>query len=360
MQSAPSPLRDLVHALALAVLLAVALYYGRPYLAPIAVAVLIWFLINALADAVQSRIPRAPYWAATLAALATLFGLMLFVARIIAENATALSTGLEGVEARLLATLNGLLDRFGLNHRVDLEVLLSGLRLEALARDAFDAARALASDVVLVFLYVMFLLVDQRFYVAKLNALIPDPDRRAVVRAALRHVADEVRAYLWLMTLISAGVGVATWAICLIFGVSGAGFWGFLAFGLNFIPTIGSILAVTFPVVYALLQFDQPTALLAMIPALAAVQFVAGEVVLPRVMGDRLNMSSFVILLSLVVWGALWGPVGMFLAIPIMVILMIAFAQFPATRPIAIGLSRAGAVAAAARADEADLVRRPD
>ncbi|MGF1659615.1 MAG: AI-2E family transporter [Rubrimonas sp.] len=353
MQTAPSHLRDLVHLLALAVLLAVALYYGRPYLAPIAVAVLIWFLINALADALRARAPRVPGWAATLAAVATLFGLMLFVARIIAENAGALSAGLDGVEAKLLATVDAVLARFGLEHRVDFEMLLSGLRLEALARDAFDAARALVGDVVLVFLYVMFLLVDQRFYVAKLNALVPDPARRAALRATLRHVAEEVRAYLWLMTLISAGVGVATWAICLLFGVSGAGFWGFLAFGLNFIPTIGSILAVTFPVIYALLQVDSAAPVLAMIAMLAGVQFLAGEIVLPRVMGDRLNMSGFVILLSLVVWGALWGPVGMFLAIPIMVILMIVFAQFPATRPIAIGLSRAGAVADAGRGEAA-------
>jgi predicted PurR-regulated permease PerM len=126
------------------------------------------------------------------------------------------------------------------------------------------------------------------------------------------------------------------------FGVAGAAFWGFPAFTLNFIPTIGSILGVAIPCVYALLTLPDPAVLLLLAPALAAVQFTAGEVVLPRVMGDRLNLSAFAILLLLVIWGAMWGPAGMFLAIPITVILMIVFAEFATTRPIAIALSRTG------------------
>ncbi len=347
MQAHHPALQTLVFSLALASLLAVTLFYGRPYLTPIAVAVLIWFLINALAEALRQRAPRLPDWAAYAAAVAVLFGAVLFVGRVITENASALSAGLSGVETRLIDAANQLLERLGLEHRVEMEAVMQGLRFEDLAREVFDAARGFASDVVLVFLYVMFLLVDQRFYVAKLEAIAPDARKRAGLRATLRHMADEVRAYLWLMTLISAGVGVTTWAICAVAGVSGAGFWGFLAFGLNFIPTIGSILAVAFPALYALLQFDDPSRLLALVPALAALQFVAGEIVLPRVMGDRLNLSSFVILLSLVLWGAVWGPVGMFLAVPIMVIVMIVLAQFPSTRPIAIGLSRSGVVGSA-------------
>ena len=337
-------LRTVFFAVGAPVLLIAALALGRPYLVPIAVAVLIWFLINAMAEGLRRAIPALPFLVATIVSVAILFGVVLGAIELVANNVSALGQGLRGVDDELVALINKTLASIGLEQRIDMEAVLRGLRLEDLARDALDAARSLASDVSLVFLYVMFLLVDQRYYMTKLEILLPDPNRRRVVRETLRRIADETRAYLWLMTLISAGVGFFTYLICMIFGLAGAGFWGFVAFGLNFIPTIGSILAVAFPALYGLLQLESDVAFLGLAAALGGLQFAAGEIVLPRVMGDRLNLSSFVILLSLVAWGAMWGPAGMFLAIPIMVILMIVLAEFPMTRPIAVALSKTGAL----------------
>lgn len=338
----PMSLRDLFFALAVVMLLATGLALGRPYLVPIAVAVLIWFLINAMAEAMQRAVRGAPWWLVQLLAVAVLFGAIVLMGRIVAGSLAALAEGIEGIDAALVGAVNGVIARLGFSQRLTLDLLHDGIDLESLFRLAFDAVRGIASNVSLVFLYVMFLLVDQRFYRAKLTALVPDAGHRAALDETLRAVADTTRSYLWVMTAISAGVGVLTGVVCLLFGVPGAAFWGFLAFALNFIPTIGSILAVAIPAVYALLSVPGDAVLLGMVPLLSAVQFIAGEVVLPRVLGRRLNLSAFVILLSLVLWGALWGPVGMFLAIPIMVILTILFAAFPATRPIAIALSRDG------------------
>lgn len=162
--------------------------------------------------------------------------------------------------------------------------------------------------------------------------------------ATLDAIGQEARIYLWLMFVISLGVGVMTFVICTLFSVKGAAFWGFLAFGLNFIPTIGSILAVIFPAIYALLTFDDPAALGGLIVSLSALQFVAGEVLLPRMMGRHLNLSAFVVLLSLVFWGTLWGPVGMFVGIPITVIAVFVCSHMPGGRPIAILLSRDGRI----------------
>jgi predicted PurR-regulated permease PerM len=341
---APVRLVDLFHGLGFLLALVAALALGRDYLVPIAVAVLVWFLINAVRGGLLRALPRLPFPAATAASVGLFFGLVVAMISVIANNVAALGAGLVGVDDELIDLINRGLAALGLDQRVDLEGVLRGMRIEDLARAALGAARTLASDAALVFLYVMFLLIDQRYYEPKLRALAPDPGRRRALRLTLARIGEEVRAYLWLMTLISAGVGLGTWAICAAFGVAGAGFWGFLAFALNFIPTIGSISAVAFPAIYALLQFEGDAALLGLVGALSALQFVAGEVVLPRVMGDRLNLSSFVILLSLVVWGAMWGPAGMFLAIPIMVILTITLAQFPRTRPVAAALSKAGGV----------------
>ena len=146
------------------------------------------------------------------------------------------------------------------------------------------------------------------------------------------------------MTVVSILVGLFTYAIAEYFGVRGAGFWGFLAFALNYIPTIGSFLGVLFPAAYAVVQFDNVETVLLFVLLLGVVQFVMGNLLLPRMTGDRLNLSQFVVILSLTVWGAIWDAAGLFLAVPIMMVLAIVLAQVDSTRPIAILLSQDGQV----------------
>ncbi len=317
---------------------------GRELLIPIAVAILIWFLIGALANAMAGPPERRrfPIVIAKVLAVGLIFGMMIGAGRIVAENAAALGGGLNFRNSALLAQLQAVAEDFGLADRFNAEWLREQLLLGELPGRVLDFARSLVGNTSLIFLYVLFLLLDEPFFDAKLRALISDDARRAYLSRTLSQIGRDARLYLWLMFLISFGVGLATYVFCSAFGVAGAGFWGFIAFVLNFIPTIGSILAVVIPCVYALLTLDDPLMLLGLITALAATQFVAGEIVLPRVMGDRLNLSSFVILFALVLWGVLWGPVGMFLAIPVTVILASVCARFENGRPIAILLSKDG------------------
>ncbi|MEM8791203.1 MAG: AI-2E family transporter [Pseudomonadota bacterium] len=332
-------------ALALVTLIIACLALTRDYAVPIAIAVLIWFLINGLADGLR-RLPgvgeRLPRGLAQVFSALILFAALFVSARIVVQNATALGATITEADGPIVDALRTLIADFGLEDRFRPRTLIETLRLEDLIAPALTTAQGLISDAAIVILYVMFLLIDERFFPAKLNALFPDPARRARLTETIGEIAEETRAYLWLMSMLSAGVALATYAICSAVGLEGAGFWGFLAFALNFVPTIGSITAVVLPAVYGLLTLADPTQLAILIAGLAATQFIAGEVVLPRIMSDRLNLSSFVILLVLIVWGAIWGPAGMFLAIPITVILAMICAKFEGTRAIAILLSRDG------------------
>jgi len=346
LRSAQRPL----FALAFLALAIACLALARDELVPVAVAILIWFLINALAGAIR-RVPGlGPALPAVLpktVSVLVLFGLLWLGGRVVVANVAELGRGVTDVaggEEVALAKIEALLARIGIETDIPAEEIYRLLAFDRLIGWALATARGLISDASLVVLYVLFLLVDERFYDAKLRALVPDDVRRAEIRAGLAHISSETRAYLWIMTVISLGVALATYATCSAVGLQGAGFWGFVAFVLNFVPTLGSITAVVLPSVYGLLTLGDPAAVLALIGVLSGVQFVAGEVVLPRLMGDRLNLSSVVILLSLVAWGTIWGPAGMFLAIPITVILTIICARFRATRPIAIVLSRDGRV----------------
>ncbi len=121
-------------------------------------------------------------------------------------------------------------------------------------------------------------------------------------------------------------------------------FWAVLRFILNFIPTIGSIIAVSFPILLSVVQFDSwlPTIILSIF--LVSIQIVIGNILEPRFMGKSLNLSPLVIILSLSIWGSIWGVVGMFLCIPIMVILNIILAKFDKTRGLAVMFSARGKV----------------
>lgn len=332
-------------ALGFAALAVWCLWATRDHAVPIALGVLAWFLINAIADAIGA-VPligrHVPRLIARALAVACLFAVIVFAGSIVAANVGQLSGAIAATDNALIAEIRALISRLGLDAALTREALLERLEFNQIAGPVLGMARSLVSDVSLVFLYALFLMVDERFYEAKLRALRPDPAERADLQRSLRAISRQTRLYLWLMTVISLGVALATWASCAAFGVAGAGFWGFMAFGLNFIPTIGSIAAVLLPVIYAALTLGDPAALLALAAILSAVQFLAGEVAVPRLMGSGLNLSSMVIMLALVGWGAVWGPAGMFLAIPLTVILAMVLARFPATRPIAILLSKDG------------------
>jgi predicted PurR-regulated permease PerM len=119
-------------------------------------------------------------------------------------------------------------------------------------------------------------------------------------------------------------------------------FWAFLIFLLNFIPTIGSLIGTLFPALFCLLQFGEITQGISVLAVVGAIQLVIGNIVEPKIMGNSLNLSSFVAIISLSLWGALWGVTGMILSIPITVIIVIILSQFQSTKSIAILLSEKG------------------
>ena len=148
-----------------------------------------------------------------------------------------------------------------------------------------------------------------------------------------------VRQYLIAKTLISLGTGALTTVILLIFGVDFALLWGFLTFLLNFIPNIGSILAIVFPIVISFLQFDSAATPLILLILLVLTQMLMGNVVEPKLMEFSLNLSPLLVLAALIFWGWLWGIWGMILAVPMMSILKIVFENIEPLRPLSVIMS---------------------
>jgi len=186
----------------------------------------------------------------------------------------------------------------------------------------------------LVLLFMLFILASSGELGNKVRKAFPEQygDWMAEV---LKTVDSQVRQYLVTKTLISLGTGILTWLVLLILGVDFPLVFGFIAFVLNYIPNIGSTIAVLFPFALSLLQFESLGVPLGVILGLGGTQMVMGNVVEPRIMGYRLNLSPLLILVSLIFWGWLWGMWGMILAVPMMAAIKIVMENLVPVKPIA-------------------------
>lgn len=156
----------------------------------------------------------------------------------------------------------------------------------------------------------------------------PDKVRRALGSKTLaidhfQNFSDSVQRYLLIKTLVSMGTGIFAGIMLAIIGVDYAVLWGLIAFLLNFIPNIGSIIAAIPPMLIAMIQLGPMSSLL-VAGLYVVINTVFGNVVEPRYMGRSLGLSTLVVFVSLVFWGWVFGPVGMLLSIPLTMVVKIA------------------------------------
>ena len=170
------------------------------------------------------------------------------------------------------------------------------------------------------------------------------PARLARVRDVLDRISADIHRYIQIKSALAAMTCAVGYAVMTLVGVDFAGFWAVLIFFLYFIPTLGSIVAIAAPALLTLVQFATLTPFLIVLLVFGPVQILMANAVEPAIMGRSLNLSPLVIIGSLMLWGTIWGVIGMFLCVPIMVVLMIVLANFEQTRPIAILLSANGEV----------------
>jgi len=220
--------------------------------------------------------------------------------------------------------------------------VLEQMSAQAIIGSTVVSVTAIAATLAVVLLYVTFLLVEKRVFPAKLRNLSDDPEDGSRVKQVLDSISTRVGQYLALKTLVSVILGAISWVIMEAFGVEFAGFWAVLITVLNYVPYIGSFLGVLFPVAWGIVQFGDWGTVATLLVLLTLAQFVIGNFLDPWLMGNSLNLSPFVILASLTIWGSLWGIPGAFLAVPITSVLAIVLSEFRGTRPIAILMSRGG------------------
>jgi predicted PurR-regulated permease PerM len=193
-----------------------------------------------------------------------------------------------------------------------------------------------ASNLLLVLIFLVFMLLGKPYFKYKVARAFP-PEQATQFTGMTSSISKQIGQYLVVKVAISGITGILVWLSLTLLKVEFALTWGALAFFLNFIPSIGSILASIPPILLAIVQF-YPSVWMPIFTAivLLAIQMAMGNVIEPKIMGESLNLSPVVILLSLVFFGWLWGIVGALLSVPIAASIKIFCEHIEGLKPISV------------------------
>lgn len=325
----------------------IALYYGRDLLIPLIIALFIWFLIKEIRDQLF-KIPvigkKLPLILKNIISTALMFGMLGFIINLISINIQILNANRDVYEIKIKELAINLEQTFNINIAGKFSELLNGLNFNEILGGLLGSITDLFGSTFTIVLYVLFMLIEESYFHVKLSSLFKSSDDLKSSQDIISKIEKSISSYLSIKTLTSLLTGFFSFIALAIIGVDAAIFWAFLIFLLNYIPTIGSLIATLFPTIFALIEFGDYTNAIVVLIVVGLIQLLVGNILEPKIMGNSLNISSLVVLISLAFWATLWGVTGMFLAVPIMVIAMIILSEFDSTKPMAVLISEKGAI----------------
>ncbi len=222
------------------------------------------------------------------------------------------------------------------------ETILSGLKVDWLnvvltgLSNISTQFVTILKNILLIVLFLFFLLAERQTLIPKtLEAFSKDQSKMVIT--ITERVTKQVSRYLFIKFAISTVTGILFFTTAYVTGLDFAPLWGVSAFILNFIPSIGSLIVTISTIIMAIIQFTPDVVPIIYVAILAvSIQMVVGNIIDPRLQGIQLGLSPLVLLLSLSLWGYIWGIPGMFLAVPLASIIQIFCINIPSLRPIAI------------------------
>ena len=333
-------------AVALGVVLAI-LVLGQSFLAPLAIAILFWQLLEALVNELcHLRIGRfsPPRWFATILVTALILLILYVIGIVLLGQADAIANAWPRYAERMKSMIEGLADWLGQGPTAKLREDLGKIDVMKPAAGVFTSVQSFMVSIGIVFLYVAFLFTERRYISDKLAALLTDRKAARDTENLLAAISRNVRLYIRIKTLMGVLTGVLGYVVLRALSIDFAETWALLIFLLYYIPIVGWLLGVIFPALVAWVQFDTITSCLGVIFGISAIWTVVSNFVEPLLMRKSLDLGAFAIVLSITFWGTIWGVVGMFLSVPIMVVTMIVCAHVPGWRWASILLSKDGRV----------------
>lgn len=321
-----------------AVLIFYVLATGKSFIIPFVVALLFSFAIIGLSNFYKGF--RLPWFISFPLSIITYWALFWLIGKIIGSNFDDFVRLAPEYQVKISTIFGQYSDKvfsmIGMERPESLSHLFQNINVGAVLESVATGVVSISGRLGIIVFYTLFILLEYRYLGKKIDLMIRDNLIKKKTFEVLDQIKSDVKSYFVIKAWVSLCVGILSYAIMAIFGLEFAIFFAFIIFLLNFIPNIGSIIAVSFPVLFSLVQFESFYLTSIFLMLMVWVQVLMGNFVEPKFVWNKLNLSPLVIILSLVFWWSLWWVVGMLLSVPIMVIINIILAAIPSTRPIAI------------------------
>lgn len=326
---------------------------------PLVIAIFLFFVFSPLNKWLSNK--KVPMFIITLLDITITFSVLYGVGRIVVDSFLQFGEGLPIYGEKLsnivrtTAAAWGVTDPFFTEFSFD--QLLAKLNLENIAGGIFSSSVSLLGSVLFVLFFFLFVLsgnesiyksIKHRYIFKKVHPelkkikknlqhkdtsvdeqkLLDEFQKERQLREeqlenTFKKITEQIQRYIVAKVGVNLAAGIITTIVLSIIGVDFPIVWGLFVFLFNFIPTIGSAAALVFPVLFTLVQFDSVSTMILVLALMAGIQTLAFNVAEPMILGKRLNLNPLLILLSVLVWGYIWGIVGMLLSVPLTAIIKI-------------------------------------
>ncbi|MEM1343027.1 MAG: AI-2E family transporter [Pseudomonadota bacterium] len=320
---------------------------ARSVLEPLVIALLIWFVLNALARFYAWRLHGngiRPSLAIRTASAVTLMLVMTGIVIMTSNKAAQIQSNLPIYEENLRAMIASAENALGIPGGFGLDAVFERIDFGDLALALAGSTAGFIGASIIILVYVAFIFLEAGVFRNKLAAIAPDGERFDEVSATVDRIQHEIETYLGVKCVIGVAQALPTWLVLYVAGIDGAGFWAVLIFFFSFVPTVGTLFGIAFPALMTLVQFGDPLVFVVVTGLLVAIQLAGTNVLEPRLMGSSLNLSPLVILIAIFAGGSIWGITGALVAVPALSVAVIVFNRFESMRPVAILLSSDGQI----------------
>lgn len=332
-------------ALILTIIIGALLYIGQSLLIPIIIALIFVYIISAydkkLAEAPLTR--SLPHWLRRVALYVTFIAIFAGLAALITSTIQQLVYQAPSYQSNISAIINNVAALLQIEKLPDWatlrDLVFRKIDIQFWFSSTASQLSSAGGTLLIIIVYIAFLGGERSQFASKLALAFPDPEKAARTKAFIDQINDAVGNYLGTKTLVNVILGAISYVIMLGFGLDYAAFWAILIAILNYIPYIGSVVAVLLPVLLSVVQFASWPITVAIFVLLQIAQTIIGYVVEPKMVGKTANLSPFVVLVALSFWSAVWGLTGAVLAVPLTNIIVIICLEIPSLRPLAIMMS---------------------
>lgn len=338
-------LQKTAHLFIIIIAIVFTLIYGQAILVPFILGVLLWFIGRAVKSGLDKLAfikKYCPDWFKSVLTLVIILGTLFMIAEVLTNNINYLAQSLNRYQPNIDSIVARLDALTGFDIKKSARNYSGTLNFGSIFQRLFASISALLSNGFMVVIYALFVLLEESHFRPKLQAVFTGNGQLSRIEALLEEISTSIKGYFKLKTIVSLITGTLSYVALLMIGVDAPEFWAFLIFILNFIPTIGSLIATLFPAAFCLFQFGEFLPPILVLVIVGLIQVFVGNFLEPKLMGSSMNISPLVTIISLSIWGAIWGIIGMILSVPITVITIIILSKFEKTKPIAILLSEKG------------------